>query len=312
VLLERDYIDILGMINMPSLRTPEERFENLADFPFKPHFVNINDVRLHYIDEGNGELILCLHGEPTWSYLYRKMIPPLAQRYRVICMDFPGFGRSDKPSTIEEYTYSMFYETLVEFISQLDLQKITLVCHDWGGLIGLRVAGTHSQHFARLVIMNTGLPSGRRVNEAFMNWRNFVERTPDLPVEVVIRTGVYQSDKLTPEIISAYEAPFPDASYKMGARAWPLLVPIKPDDSVAQEMLAARQDLGRWHKPALVMFSDKDAITKGADQFFRNLIPSVTDQPEIIITDAGHFLQEEKGEEIAQHIIEFIDRSPID
>lgn len=300
------------MMKVPTLRTPEERFENLPDFPFKPRYVTINDIRVHYVDEGRGEVVLCLHGEPTWSYLYRKMILPLAQRYRVICMDFPGFGRSDKLVNLEEYTYSMFFDTLVEFISSLDLQNITLVCQDWGGLIGLRMAGTHSHRFARLVIMNTGLPSGRRVNEAFTNWRNFVEKTPDLPIEVVITTGVYQSDKLTPETIAAYEAPFPDASYKMGARAWPLLVPIRPEDTVAQEMLNARKELGQWKKPALVMFSDQDPITGGADQFFRNLIPTAKDQPEIVIKDAGHFLQEDKGEEIAQHILDFINRTPLD
>lgn len=299
------------LIKMPILRTPDVCFEKLPNFSYKPNYVSINKIRVHYIDEGSGEVILCLHGEPTWSYLYRKMISPLVKKFRVICMDFPGFGRSDKPASIEDYTYSLLYNTLVEFLNILDLQNISLVCQNWGGLVGLRVAGTLAHRFARLVVMNTGLPSGRKVNEAFMNWRNFVQSTPNLPIDVVISTGIYNSDILTPEIISAYEAPFPDASYKMGARALPLLVPIRPEDPVAHEMLAARNDLSKWTKPALIMFSDKDPITRGADRFFRRLIPSAKDQPEIVIKEAGHFLQEEKGAEISQNIIEFIDRAPL-
>ncbi len=296
---------------MPSIRTPEEYFDNLPDFPFLPNFIELNGMRVHYIDEGQGETILCLHGEPTWSYLYRKMIPILTESgFRVIAPDFIGFGKSDKFTTLEEYTFHMFKTMLLEFIQALDLNQITLVVQDWGGLIGLTVAGEVPERFSRLVIMNTGLPAGRTTNEAFLSWRQFVENTPDLPVGQIIGTGLVDRDILTPEIIKAYEAPFPDETFKAGARAWPLLVPIHPDDPLVTEMLQSREDLKKWEKPALVMFSDGDPITRGGDKFFRNLIPSAKSQPEIVIKEAGHFLQEEKGEEIAEQILDFISRTP--
>ncbi len=296
---------------MPIIRTPEERFTNLADFPFPPHYVEMDGMRIHCIDEGKSEeIILCLHGEPTWSYLYRKMIPIFTKAgYRVIAPDFIGFGRSDKFTTLEEYTFPMFKKMLIKFIEVLDLNQITIVVQDWGGLIGLNVVGELPDRFARLIIMNTGLPSGRSVNDAFLSWRDSVKSTPDLPIGQVIQMATVK--EAAPEIIAAYEAPFPDSSYKAGARAWPLLVPIHPEDPVAAEMLQARENLKEWEKPVLVMFSDKDPITRGGDKFFRNLIPSAKDQPEIVIKEAGHFLQEDKGEEIAQHIIEFISRTPL-
>lgn len=295
---------------MPIIRTPEERFDNLPDFPFTPNYIEVIGLRVHYIDEGEGSIILCLHGEPTWAYLYRKMIPILTDAHRVIVPDFIGFGRSDKFTTLEEYTFHMFKNMLLEFLEALDLSQITLIVQDWGGLIGLTVAGEVPERFSRLVIMNTGLPAGRTINEAFLSWRQFVENTPNLPVGQIIGTGLVNRDILTPEIIKAYEAPFPDDTYKAGARAWPLLVPIHPDDPVVTEMLQTRENLKKWEKPTLVMFSDGDPITRGGDQFFRNLIPSAKNQPEIVIKEAGHFLQEEKGEEIAEQILNFISRTP--
>jgi haloalkane dehalogenase len=298
-------------LNLPVIRTPEERFENLPDFSFQANFIEIRNMRIHYIDEGNkkGELILCLHGEPSWAYLYRKMIPKLSENYRVISFDFIGFGRSDKYSTMEEYTYQMHYDTLSGFIEQLKLTDITLVVQDWGGLIGLPYASNKPDRIARLVIMNTGLPSGRSTNEAFLQWRNFVENTPDLPIGQIIEMGVANKEILTPEVIKAYDAPFPDSRYKAGARKWPLMVPINPKDPIAEIMLQTREKLEDWKNPALVMFSDKDPITRGADKFFRKLIPTARDQPEIIIHDAGHFLQEDQGELIAQNIVDFIEQS---
>lgn len=255
---------------------------------------------------------MCLHGEPSWSFLYRKMIAIMSKQHRVIAMDFIGFGRSDKFTEREAYTFKMHLDTLMGFITELNLENITVVVQDWGGLIGLAAVAHMPERFARLVIMNTGLPTGEgRVSDAFLTWRSFAESHPDLEVGQTILRGVAHPEKLTTEVIAAYEAPFPDVSYKTGAAVWPLLVPITPDDPAAAEMRHAREVLSRWNRPALVMFSDKDPITRGGDRFFRALIPTAKDQPEIVIQDAGHFLQEEKGEEIAQHILDFIRRTPL-
>ncbi len=298
---------------MPVIRTPDERFLNLPDYPFSPHYIEIDGVRVHYIDEGSGEVILCLHGEPSWSYLYRKMIPLFVEGgYRVIAPDFIGFGRSDKYTEQDEYSFQMHYQTIVAFIEAINLTDITLVCQDWGGLIGLTVAAKTSQRFARLVIMNTFLPTGENnVSEGFMAWRNFAARTPDLVASLVVRGGTVTGKNMLEEVSAAYDAPFPDARYKAGMQAFPLLVPIRADMPGAAEMKEARHLLSSWNKPALIIFSDRDPVTRGGDRFFRRLIPKSQEQPEITIAGAGHFLQEDKGEEIALHIRDFIARTPV-
>jgi len=294
---------------MSVIRTPEERFKDLPDFPFQPHYLEIDDLRIHYLDEGNGQVILCLHGEPSWSYLYRKMIPILSKNHRVLAMDFVGFGRSDKFTESSEYSFQMHHDTIIHFIRSLKLEKITLVVQDWGGLLGLTVASEMPELFARLVIMNTGLPSGDEpMGKGFMRWREFASNSSDLPVGQVIQNGTAER-ALTSEIVAAYESPFPDVSFKAGAMIFPLLVPISPDDPGAAQMRRAKEVFSHWQKPVQVMFSDKDPITRGGDIFFRSLIPGAKGQPEIVIHDAGHFLQEDKGEEIAQHIVDFIART---
>ncbi|MCB8927176.1 MAG: haloalkane dehalogenase [Ardenticatenaceae bacterium] len=296
---------------MEIVRTPDERFDNLPDYPFAPNYVEINGLRLHTVDEGAGETILCLHGEPSWSYLYRKMIPPLAAQHRVVAPDLVGFGRSDKYTDPAAYSFQMHRDVLVGFIEALDLRGITAVVQDWGGLLGLTIATQLPERFARLVIMNTGLPTGMfPMPEAFMQWRAAAERFgTKLPVGRIIQGSTVT--KLPREVVKAYEAPFPDETYKAGAAVFPLLIPLKPEDPGAAEMSRAQRQLTRWTKPTLVMFSDGDPITRGGDALFRRAIPGAKGQPEITIEGAGHFLQEDKGEEIAGHILAFMGRTAV-
>ena len=297
---------------MRVLRTPDERFQNLPEFDFAPHYVQIGDTRMHYLDEGAGvETILCLHGEPTWCYLYRRMIPPLAGRYRVIAPDLVGFGRSDKYAAPADYSFHMHYKKLLALIEVLDLRDLTLVCQDWGGLLGLALAAEHSERFARLVVLNTFLPTGEdKISEAFLQWRAFSQKVGTRMQVGRLIAQTITSFKLPAEVVAAYDAPYPDDSYKAGAAVFPSLVPITPEMPGAAEMKAARRKLSQWRKPVQVMFSDGDPILGGAAGFFRRLFPTAADQPEITIRGAGHFLQEEKGAEIAAEVIAFMGRTP--
>jgi haloalkane dehalogenase len=292
------------------LRTPEERFDRLEGFPYAPHYVEIGGLRVHYLDEGSGDPILCLHGEPTWSYLYRHMIPALSATGRVIAPDWLGFGRSDKLPRVEDYSFGLHHDMLASFVEALDLTEITLICQDWGGLLGLTVASEMPGRFAQLVIMNTYLPTGEEpVTEAFLQWRRFAERVgTSMQVGRMVARGCQQARSKSAAVRAAYDAPFPDDSYQAGVAAFPLLVPLSPTDPGAAEMRAARSQLSQWHKPALVLFSDGDPVTRGGDAFFRALVPGAANQPEITVEGAGHFLQEDKGEEIAERIVAFLRR----
>jgi len=289
-----------------AFRTPDQRFEGLPGYDFAPHYADVDGLRLHYLDEGNGAPVVCFHGEPTWSYLYRKMLPPLVEAgSRVICPDYPGFGRSDKPTDRDWYSYDRHVDHMSALLGRLDLQDATVVVQDWGGPIGLRWAMENADRVARLVIMNTGLFAGH-VNEAFMAWRNFAERNPDLPVGFVIK-GATATD-VAPEVVAAYEAPWPDAESKAGVAQFPLLVPTTPEAPGVTEMNATRDRLGSWEKPALVCFSDSDPIfTPKAGQRFVDLIPGAEELR--VIEGAAHFLQEDRGERIAAEINGFLGRA---
>jgi haloalkane dehalogenase len=273
--------------------------------------VEVDGVRVHYVDEGPADAapVLMLHGEPSWSYLYRKMIPLFTQAgYRAIAPDLVGFGRSDKPAKREDYTYQRHVDWMRGVIEQLDLRNITLVCQDWGGLIGLRLAAEHEARFARIIAANTGLPTGDQpMGRAFLAWQRFSQETPEFHAGGIVK-GACQTE-LAPEVIAAYDAPFPDERYKEGARQFPLLVPNSPDDPAAPANRKAWEVLTRWNKPFLTAFSDSDPITRGADQLFQGLVPGTKGQPHTTIVGAGHFLQEDKGPELAQVVLAFMRQS---
>jgi len=300
---------------MKSLRTPDERFSNLPGYPFTPHYLDVPDgegggLRTHYVDEGpkDGEPILLIHGEPSWSYLYRKMIPIFVQAdYRAVAPDLVGFGRSDKPADHKDYTYQRHVSWMQNWLDQMDLKGITFFGQDWGGLIGLRLVANNPDRFARVVVGNTGLPTGDRpVSDAFLNWRKFSIETPEFRVGVIVKGGCKTT--LPAEVIGAYDAPFPDESYKAGARIFPSLVPIAPDDPAAPSNRQAWEVLQKFEKPFLTAFSDADPITRGGDKVFQKLVPGAKGQPHTTIKGGGHFLQEDCGEELARVIVDFMAR----
>ncbi|GAC1632308.1 MAG: haloalkane dehalogenase [Ktedonobacteraceae bacterium] len=298
---------------MEILRTPDERFANLPDYPFAPHYIETDDLRIHYLDEGprDAEPILMLHGEPSWSYLYRKMIPIFTTAgYRSIAPDFVGFGRSDKPAQRTDYTYQKHVDWLLAVIESLNLQRITLVCQDWGGLIGLRLAAEHEDRFARIVTANTFLPTGDIPPGAeFLNWQRYSQETTRFNPGGIVKGGCVT--KPTQEVIDAYNAPYPDDSYMAGARQFPALVPTRPDDPASEPNRKAWEVLQRWQKPFLTVFSDSDAITRGGDTFFQKTVPGTKGQPHTTIVSAGHFLQEDKGEELAHVIVDFLAKTHV-
>jgi haloalkane dehalogenase len=303
---------------MQVLRTPDERFEGLDGFPFAPRYTEIPDqdggtLRVHHLDEGpaNGEVVLLLHGEPSWCYLYRKMIPVLtAAGLRCIAPDLVGFGRSDKPAARDDYTYARHVEWMRSLLfDELDLRGITLVCQDWGGLIGLRLVAEHPDRFARVVAANTFLPVGNTpAGEAFMNWRRFSQDVETFPTGFIVNGGC--TSTLSEAVVAAYDAPFPDESYKEGARQFPTLVPITPDDPASDANRTAWKVLEQFDKPFLTAFSDGDPITAGSDPVLQARIPGAAGQPHTTIEGGGHFLQEDKGEDLAQVVVGFVAANP--
>ncbi len=303
---------------MQYLRTPDACFEGLTAYPFKPNYLFVDDfdggeMRMHYLDEGSkdGEVVLLLHGEPSWSFLYRNMIAPITDKgYRVIVPDLIGFGRSDKPTKRSDYTYQRHLDWLRNILSQLSLENITLVCQDWGGLLGLRLVAEHPDKFARVLAANTMLPTGDHApGEAFMKWRTFSQEVAEFPVAGIIKGATVT--ELAPSVLEGYNAPYPSEEHKAGVRQFPLLVPITTDDPQTENNRAAWQTLKRFNKPFLTAFSDSDPITAGGDKIMQKLIPGTQGQSHTTITNGGHFLQEDQPQQLAQVLLQFINDNPI-
>ena len=289
------------------IRTPESRFENLTDYNFTSNYLDVaKGLRLHYLDEGHKDnpIVLLLHGEPSWSYLYRKMIPVLSKNnFRVIAPDLIGFGKSDKLINKHDYSYQNHIDWLTTFIQALNLNEITLFCQDWGGLIGLRLVTQMKDRFSMVIASNTALPIGKPpMPESFLQWREYSQHSPAFDIGKVINMGTVTP--LSDEVMAAYNAPFPSEEYKAGARIFPTLVPIDSNDPESIKNLEAWENLKQWHQPFLTIFGDKDDIMKGAEILFQKLVPGAKGQNHTIL-NAGHFIQEEKGEELAQLTIEF-------
>lgn len=292
---------------MAALRTPESRFTNLPDYDFDAHYTDVDGLRMHYVDEGprDGAIMLLLHGEPSWSYLYRHMIPPLADAgFRVIAPDLIGFGKSDKPVRKSDYSYARHVDWMRRFIEALGLTNITLYCQDWGSLIGLRVAAENEGRFARIALGNGGLPTGdQQLPNAFRIWQKFARYSPWFPIGKIVQKATVTD--LPDAVVAAYDAPFPSARFKAGARAFPSLVPTRPDDPASEANRAAWLRFEQWQKPFLTTFSNRDPITRGGEKVWQERVPGARNIKHVKIKNAGHFLQEDRGPEIADTLIRF-------
>ncbi|MGY2001614.1 haloalkane dehalogenase [Blastococcus sp. SYSU DS1024] len=303
---------------MEALRTPDERFADLPDFAYEPRYVEVDDgeggrLRVAYVDEGpaDGETVLLLHGEPSWSFLYRRMIPVLVDAgLRVVVPDLVGFGRSDKPVDRAAYTYARHVEWMRQaLLDELGLRDVTFVGQDWGGLIGLRLVAENPDRFARVVVANTGLPTGdQRMSEAFLAWQRFSQESPEFHIGRIVGNGTVGG--LAPEVVAAYDAPFPDDRYTAGARQFPALVPTSPDDPAAAANRAAWEVLSRWEKPFLTAFSDGDPITGGGERVFQKLVPGARGMAHTTLPGGGHFLQEDVGPELARVVADLVAATP--
>jgi haloalkane dehalogenase len=297
-----------------ALRTPDDRFTDLPDFPFAPHYVEVDDgeggsLRVHHLDEGpaDGPVVLLMHGEPSWSFLYRTMIPVLVDAgLRCVAPDLVGFGRSDKPSDRSDYTYARHVEWMRQALfDRLDLRDVTFVGQDWGGLIGLRLLGENPDRFARVVAANTGLPTGEHpMSDAFLAWQKFSQESPHFPIGRIVDGGC--TTDLPPAVVAAYDAPFPDDSFTAGARIFPSLVPTSPDDPAAEANQAAWRVLEAFDRPVLTAFSDGDPITRGGEGVFQRTVPGAIGRDHVTIAGGGHFLQEDRGPELARVVAAFV------
>lgn len=300
---------------MKILRTPDARFANLPDYPFAPHYTTVRDadgteLRIHFVDEGPREAapVLLLHGEPSWSFLYRKMIKGLvANGHRVVAPDLIGFGKSDKPTEQSDYTFERHVKWMSDWLVANKLTNITLFCQDWGGLIGLRLVAAFPDRFARVVAGNTGLPVGTGMTDGFKQWLEFSQSVPELPIGEIVSMGTKKG--LSAEVKAGYVAPYPDESYKAGARRFPALVPVTPEHASVAENKAAWQVLIQYKKPFLTAFSDSDPVTKGGEWVFKERVPGCQGQAHTIIKDAGHFLQEDAPDELVAIIHDFTKRN---
>ena len=302
---------------MKLLRTPEERFTDLPDYPFTPHYQVITDrwepveIRIHTIDEGasDGQVVLMLHGEPSWSFLYRKMVKPFTQAgYRVLAPDLPGFGKSDKPSERSDYSYARHVAWMQDWVRALDLRNIILICQDWGGLIGMRLVADEPHRFAQVVTSNTMLPTGdHAAGDAFMKWQKFSQEVPVFPTGQIVSKGTVSG--LSGAEIAAYDAPFPDETYKEGARQFPTLVPVTADNPESQANRDAWKVLMGLEKPWLCAFGDSDPITGAAAPVIQKLIPGCKGQPHTTLRGGGHFIQEDCGEELSRVVLDWLQRS---
>ena len=292
---------------MQVLRTPDDRFEGLKDFAFPPHYVTLEEgLRLAYVDEGPRDAapVLLMHGEPSWSYLYRHIIPRLSGNHRVLAPDLIGFGRSDKPADKADYSYEKHVAWMSAWLLALDLKDITLFCQDWGGLIGLRLVAAFPERFARVIVANTGLPTGSGMTDGFKQWLEVSQSMPVFPAGAFVNMGSGRT--LDDAEIAAYDAPYPDESYKTMARIFPTFVPVTPEHASVAENLAAWKVLEAFDKPFLTAFSDGDPVTRGGERAFQERVPGARGQPHVTIPGGGHFLQEDKPAEIAQLIETFI------
>ncbi len=303
---------------MQKLRTPDDRFANLPGFDFSPNYIEVpsgdgDELRIHYVDEGprDGQTVLMMHGEPSWCYLYRKMIPIIVGAgHRAIAVDLVGFGRSDKPCQQDDYTYASHVEWMNAFLDSLDLTEITLVAQDWGGLVGLRLVAAQPDRFSRVVAANTGLPEGgQEPPQMFKDWLEFSQNVPELPVGDIIAGTA--TTEISDAIKAAYDAPFPDESYKAGARKFPALVPFDANDPGAIDNRKAWQVLENFDKPFLTAFSDSDPMTIDSEAIFQKRVPGARNQAHTTIANAGHFLQEDNGEALAAAVNIFIAANPL-